>query len=92
MFVHLPFPNSYVDTLTPNAMVFLGLNEVRGGLMMDWWLHKKRKISPPVLSPGTEERLTGRHKKAAASVCGVLTQTPMLYSDLRLPVSRVMRN
>ena len=29
MFVHPPFPNSFVDTLTPNVMVFLGLHEVR---------------------------------------------------------------
>ena len=29
MFVHPPLPKSYVDTLTPNVMVFLGINEVR---------------------------------------------------------------
>ena len=57
MFVHPPLPKSYVDTLTPNVMVFLGINEVRvrphdgiGGCI------KRGRSLPPAPSPGTEER------------------------------------
>ena len=61
----LPFPNSYVDTLTPNVMVFLGLNEVRvrphdgTGGCIKWGRFL------PCPEPRHRGKVTWRHKKAA---------------------------